>query len=93
MPPSPPTNESPVDSCRCTSHEIYGSCSQLQRHLEEASKSQDLSRTCTCFEEYGFLRKYNVLVVVKTCCRIVDHLRDMVSPYHLFGKSSISYDF
>ncbi len=80
-----PLNESTVDSCGCASDVISKSCLQLQQHLEEASKSQNTSETCTCFERYRFLREYSIVAVVKTCCRIVDHLRDMVSPPYLLG--------
>lgn len=79
LPPSSATPQSPpVNPCNCTSDVIHGSCLQLRRHLYEASNLGNMSEKCACFEKYGFLMKYDLVVVAKTCPLIVEHLETMV---------------
>ena len=71
--------KSPVNSCICTSDEIFQSCPQFHQHQDEASNTGNLSGVCTCFAKYEFPWNYGIMVVARTCPIIVEHLKVMVS--------------
>ena len=78
LPLPPAIQGSSVNPCPCTSDKIFASCTRLRQHLDEASNLGNTSGVCTCFEEYGFLKAYGVMVVEWTCPLIVEHLEAMV---------------
>ena len=75
LPPSAAAQESPDNSCTCSSDAFFSSCSQLQQHLNEASKPGNMFVPGTCFVKYEFLRSCDITMVARTCPLIVGHLK------------------